>query len=254
MRKGFRILMSCLLVVLFIASVNAQEENKVKKIYNEDYDVLPMVKRLSYENFRNIKLLQTAIYNYEDNGKDAIEALVDQYAEASALYFQNRIVEAANKFTENEKAIKKAAKSVATKFKKRTNTLVQETIKMNIKHSIKKSLRGEKENKVVTKYLKNASHGSSKANDLYVRSRFISSIYYYRRAKENAFAVYSVMEFDKDEKKNQAEKDKLMEPYKKDVVDNRNKIYRVKEKHRKAAAPVTPAAPATDKAKKEKQN
>ena len=215
-------------ICFFLSSPCIPQEKK----YNDLYKPLPLVKRLSYENFKNIKLLQTAIINF-GGGEGEIERLIDQYADASALYFQNRIEESANKFSENERAILKVSKDLAGKYKTDSEALLINAIKLNIKTSIQRSLKGKKRNESADKFLRNAQFGVQKGNDYYVRYKdastappgeLISSIYYFRRAKENIFLMYEASDIDESEKR------AFLEQHKKDIDDNNNTIYQSKEK------------------------
>jgi hypothetical protein len=203
-----------------------------EKQFNQLYRPLPVVKRLSYENFKNIKLLQSAIMNFGE-GESEVERLIDQYAEASALYFQNRIEEAASKFSENERNILKTAQRIAKKYKEDTEDLLIQAIKLNGKTSLQRALKGQKRNEVADKLLANGQFGVQKANDYYDRykdavtappTELVSSIYYYRRAKENLFLMYEASDMDSQEKKN------FFEQHKKDIDDNNNRVHQSKQK------------------------
>ncbi len=185
------------------------------------------VKRLSYQNFKYIKLLQAAVMNY-GGGEAELTRLVDQYAEASALYFQNKVEAAADKFMENEKEILKVAQKLAKKYRDDSDRLLNMGLKMNIKQSLKRGLKGEKRNAVADKFLSNAKFGVQKANDYYDRyikattaspRGLVMAIYYYRRSKENIFQMIKALEMDNDRKKD------LLEKHKKDIEDNKNRIY-----------------------------
>ena len=227
MAKGFRFLFTILISVILFSSVYAQERK-----YNTLYKPLPVVKRLSYENYKNIKLLQSAIINY-GGGEAEVEKLVDQYAEASALFFQNKIEDSADKFTENSREILKTTQKILNVYKLDTNMMIMEGIKFNIKNEFSKSLTNERKNEVAEKYLNNARFAFAKAEDIYNKlinatnappEKLITAIYYYRRAKENILLMYEVTKMD-GEKKN-----KILAEYKKDIEDNKNKVYISKEK------------------------
>ncbi|HOO71374.1 MAG TPA: hypothetical protein PK926_06400 [Spirochaetota bacterium] len=227
MLKKFRIYLAFIISIFIFVPSFAQD-----KQFNQLYKPLPLIKRLSYENFKNIKLLQSAIMNY-GGGESEVEQLIDQYAEASALYFQNRIDDAANKFSENERGILKVAQNLAKKYKDDSESLLIQAIKLNIKTSLRRSLNGEKRNEVADKLLANAQFGVQKGNDFYDRykaahtappSELVSSIYYYRRAKENLFLMYEVTDLDPQEKKS------FFDQHKKDIEDNNNRIYKSREK------------------------
>ncbi len=227
MRQLSRIYMPFLISLCIVIPAFAQE-----KQFNQLYRPLPVVKRLSYENFKNIKLLQSAIMNFGE-GESEVERLIDQYAEASALYFQNRIEEAASKFSENERNILKTAQRIAKKYKEDTEALLIQAIKLNVKTSLQRALKGQKRNEVADKLLANGQFGVQKANDYYDRykdavtappTELVSSIYYYRRAKENLFLMYEASDMDSQEKKN------FFEQHKKDIDDNNNRVHQSKQK------------------------
>jgi ribosomal 50S subunit-associated protein YjgA (DUF615 family) len=94
------------------------------------------VKRLSYENFRNIKLLRSAILNY-GGGEAEVQKLIDQYADATALYFQDKTEEAASKFTENEREIFKVAKKIAGDYHKDSSEFLRKGFKRNAREHVR---------------------------------------------------------------------------------------------------------------------
>ena len=192
------------------------QENQEKQ-FNPLYDPEAVIQRLSYDNFKNIKLLRTAIYNF-GSGEQEFNSLVDTYAEASALYFRNEMIASANLFTKNEKDIKEVAMRLAKLYKEQSEKLHVQVIKMGVRHSLKASIEQTKPNPSVDPLISNASYGIKMANDYLVRSKPIDAIDYFRRAKENCFKVYQVLG------------EELPEEYKKDIVDNQNKIYIAKEK------------------------
>jgi len=234
MAKGFRIITAFLFIFMLIGSVSAQGVD-----YDPTYGPpkrksrpLSTVKRLSYENFKYIKLLQSAVMNY-GGGESEVEKLVDQYAEASALYFQNKTGEAADKFMENEREILKVTQRLAKRYKEDTEKLLNQGLKMNIKDSLKRGLKGKKKDMVAEKSLNNAKFGVQKANDYYDRyinatsaspRGLVSAIYYFRRSKENIFIMIDVMDIDPEEKT------KILKRHKRDIEDNKNKVYRSMEK------------------------
>lgn len=230
MTKGCRIIFSALLIITMAVPVLSQYRTTYDPAYGpptrKSSPVL-IVKRLSYQNFKYIKLLQAAVMNY-GGGEAELTKLVDQYAEASALYFQNKVEAAADKFMENERAILKLAQKLAQKYKDDSERLLNMALKMNIKQSLKKGLKGEKRNSGADKYLGNAKFGVQKANDYYDRyikatsaspRGLVMAIYYYRRSKENIFSMIKVLDIDETEKKD------LLEKHKRDIEDNKNRIY-----------------------------
>ncbi len=261
MANGFRLFLALIISVFAINSAQAQFYN-----YNPLYEPPPkyrplkLVKRLSYENFKHIKLLQSSIANY--GGGDAeVQALVDQYADASALYFQNRINDAANMFTKNEKKIFETSKKLSKIYKEDSEKLMTQALKINIKRKLRRSLDGKKPDPVAEKLLANAQFGIQKANDFYDRfgnakeaspRGLISAIYYFRRAKENIFLIYEARyigdksyrfknsedkvkfikkAIDEDKALSANEKSILKQLYNsKAVMDNDNKIFKSMEK------------------------
>jgi hypothetical protein len=218
-----------------------------------------VVKRLSYENFRNIKLLQAAIMNY-GGGEAEIDRLIDQYAEASALYFQNEVEKAAEKFLENEREILEAAKKLATKYKEETDKMLKEANRKTIKAKLALSGKDQTTLDYYDKFLQGARYAFTKANDHYDRyikakqappRELITSIYYYRRVKESIVNIamvdmaneqkkvdeektnfkYRGEEYKYKEEKKKAIRKKFDEKYQKEIDDNNNKVYESKEKH-----------------------
>ncbi len=202
------------LLIMTLSTVSAQEQ---KKEFNELYKPIPLIKRLSYDNFKRIRMLHSAIMNY-GGGEQEFDRLVDTYAEASALYFQNRIIDSANMFSRNEKDINKVSQKIAEIFKNDTDKLHTDIIKMGVKYNIRMSLEEKKPTPVAEKLLSRASFGLQKANDLFVRSRHIKAIFFFRRAKDHCFQMYNLLEIP------------LPEKFKKDQIDNQNKVYQSKKK------------------------
>jgi len=228
MAKGFRFA-SIICVLLFLSTGLIGQSDS----YNKLYKPLSLVKRLSYENFRNLKMLRSAIINY-GGGVAEFDKLVDQYAEASALYFQDRISESAKKFSLNERSILKMAKKLAKIYKNDSSKMLTDGMKLNIKNQMKRSFNNKKINGAADHFISNAKYGVRKANDYYVRyinastaspRQLITAIFYYRRSKENVINMYeSMTDLDKDTK------EKIRNQFKKDRIDNSNKIYKARKK------------------------
>ncbi|MCU0821278.1 MAG: hypothetical protein MUC95_02245 [Spirochaetes bacterium] len=215
MVKGIRSFLTLSLFILLLAPIYAEDDPQ--KEFNELYQPMSVVQRLSYDNFKNIKLLHAAIMNY-GGGEAEFDKLVDTYALASALFFQNKIIESANLFSKNEKEIQEVSRKIAAIYKNEVDQLHVDIIKMNVKYKIKSSLQGLKVNESADKAVSGASEGLQKATDLYERSRPVEAIYYFRRAKEQCFKIYTVYEVP------------LPEKFKKDQVDNQNKVFEAKNK------------------------
>lgn len=180
--------------------VRAQQAPDYNPLYGPppQYQSLPVVKRLSYENFRNLKLLQAGIENY-GGGEAEIQKLVDQYADASALYFQNKVTDAAVAFLKNEAEILETSKKLSTIYKKDSEQLLNGALKVNIKKSLREAMQGKKDDPLSDKFIQNAQFAVQKGNDYYDRyanakqaspRELVNAIYYYRRAKENIFQMY----------------------------------------------------------------
>ncbi len=234
MRKGFHLLTGILFFITVLHfNLQAQSGGGSSYLYGppKKYKPIPLVKRLSYENFRHIKLLTAAIINF-GGGEAEIDKLIDNYAEASALYFQNKYEESAEKFLANEKEIFAMSQKLARQYFETSDRLLKESIKLNIKTDLKSSLKGDKTDVHARKFLNNARFAMQRGNDIYVRFKnaklaspreLISAIYYYRRAKENMLNMHELQLDDENKKK-------FKDKYKKDIMDNQNKVYKSKEK------------------------
>lgn len=233
MYRGIKLIAVILFALFICGELMGQNKN-----FNEHYNPVQLSKRLSYENFRDLKLLQTAIMNF-GGGKDEVDRLIDQYAEASALYFQYRYDESAALFQENQKEILLSAKRITTKYKELTEKLLLDSTKKSIKDQITGSLvtvvkKGDENDVNPEVYLGRARYAVNTANDFWDRFKdatitspmnFIKAIYYYRKAKENIISLYMTLEKDKDKKK------QIDDVYKKDIMDNDNKVFKAKEKN-----------------------
>jgi hypothetical protein len=218
MAKGWRIVGVFIFLTVFAVALSAQQAEPVKE-FNPLYNPQQVIQRLSYDNFKSIKLLHTAIVNF-GGGEAEFERLVNDYAEATSYYFRGSLVESANLFTKNEKDIHAVGMKLAQKFKEDTEALHREVIKQHVKSNVKLSLKGEKADPTAELLVSNGAFGINKANDLFERSKPVDAVYYYRRAKESCFKYYELT------------KEPLPDRYKKDVVDAQNKIYTSKEKEK----------------------
>lgn len=250
-RKRF---LALFLVINIFGLFNAGYSQAQENAYNQQYNPVSLIKRLSYENFKNIKLLRSAIMNY-GGGEAEVQKLIDQYAEATALYFEDKVEESASRFSENEREIFKVAKKLATDYSKDSSKFLNKGIKRNVQISIQQEIDGKQRDAVMDKYLDNAKSAHKRANSIlddykYTNEknsssaqRLVSSIFYYRLAKDNLFMMYRAyidpMKLDPDKKKDQEMKDQLFEKmvkedykddYKKDLQDNKNKVYTSMEK------------------------
>ena len=251
MRKYLLVLLALINIFYFSSGLSAQSGEAQ---YNTQYSATSVVKRLSYENFKNIKLLRAAILNY-GGGVAEVQRLVDQYADATALYFQDKVDEAAGKFTQNEREIFKAAKKIAGEYNKDASAFMIKGIKRNVQLGIEAEADGKEKNEVMNKYLDNAKNALKKGTEIYddykytsekttaSSKRLITSIYYYRMAKQNLFNMYQAhvesLKLDPDKNKDKEQKDQLLDKllkedykadYKKDMQDNKNKVYVSMEK------------------------
>lgn len=253
-RRHFFVMM--LVINIFIAYAAGYTQNTdTEKKYNTQYNAISLIKRLSYENFKNIKLLRSAIMNY-GGGEAEFQKLVDQYAEATALYFEDKTEEAANRFSENEREILKIAKKIATEYQKDSSQFLNKAIKRNVQITIQSEVDGKERNEAMSKYLDNAKAALKKASSIlddykYINEktsgsaqRLVASIYYYRASKQNLFLMYqahvdTLVLDPKDSKKDREMKGQLMDKmiredykseYKKDIQDNKNQVYTSMEK------------------------
>ncbi|MBN1500251.1 MAG: hypothetical protein JW982_08850 [Spirochaetes bacterium] len=181
--------------------------------------------RLSYENFKNLKLLSAAIMNF-GGGESEFKGLVQTYAQATSLYFQKKNPEAAKEFQKNEDDIQKTGMDLAVKYNERTNEIQTEIIEYNVRTRIDAELKGERIPAPAEKLLSQAIEAMRFANDLKDREKPVEAIDYYRIAKKKCFEYYEVMAtFDKNLKI-----DEIREKYEKDMKDNESQIYTSKEK------------------------
>ena len=132
MIKGIRFVLIFFTIIICINSEGYTQIETSEREFNPLYRPISVITRLSYDNFKKIKLLHTAILNY-GGGKAEFDRLVDAYAEASALYFQNKMIESANLFTKNGKDVDQVATKLAKRYKDETEKLHTEIIKMNVK-------------------------------------------------------------------------------------------------------------------------
>jgi hypothetical protein len=250
-RKRF---LALLLVINIFGLFSAGYSQTQGNSYNQQYNPVSLIKRLSYENFKNIKLLRSAIMNY-GGGEAEVQKLVDQYAEATALYFEDKVEESASKFSENERDIFKTAKKLAADYSKDSSKFLNKGIKRNVQIAIQSEVEGKQRDAVMDKYLDNAKSAHKRANSIlddykYTNEtnsssaqRLVSSIFYFRLAKENLFLMYRAyiepMKLDADKKKDREMKDQFFDKmikedykddYKKDLQDNKNKVYTSMEK------------------------
>lgn len=216
MAKGYRLIIILSIVLLSLSVANAQFDDEEKE-FNPLYQTLKVVQKLSYDNFKSIKLLYTSIHNF-GGGVQEFDKLVDEYAEASGLYFQKKMVESANKFTSNEKNIREVAMRLAKIYKDDVDKLHAQMVKMNIRYNIKRDIEKKEPNPYNDKALSGASYSIEKANDFYQLTRPIEAIAYFRKAKENCFQLYEILG------------EPLPDGFKRDIADNKNQVFESKEK------------------------
>ncbi|MCL2154654.1 MAG: hypothetical protein FWH53_03210 [Leptospirales bacterium] len=236
--------------VLFSEGYSQNETKDEDSKYYQQFNPASLIKRLSYENLRNIRLLKAAIINF-GGGETEVQKLIDQYADATTLYFSDKIEEAAAKFAENEREIFNAAKKLATDYSTDSSQFLNKSIKRNIEIIMQEDSENKQHrNAVMAKYLDNAKSLQKQANTILndhknvgekntpSARRLITSINYYRLSKENLFMMYetyiSDMELDKDKAKDKEMKEQLFDKminedykadYKKDMQDNKNQVY-----------------------------
>ncbi|MBN1496359.1 MAG: hypothetical protein JXA07_06290 [Spirochaetes bacterium] len=274
MRKGLFLIMSCAMSILCISAF----AQSYKYDYHPAYGPAPLggspksiAKQLSYDNFRSIKLLNTAVMNY-GGGEAEIDRLIDQYAEASALYFQNKMMESAKAFKENQAAIMTVTKKLAEKYHQDTSAILKDSMNMSIRAKIKMQIKGNSEGRFhMDKFLERGQAGVLKANDYYDRYKdaksvsamdLITAIYYYRGAKDSLFQMMKVMAVEqsrvqaeaeastmvarkeirrsekeavmrqKEEQKTKELQSRYLDKYTKDMTDNKNIVYESREKEK----------------------
>ena len=216
----------CIMFLAVCAPLFAQEDPDIKDASNPLYEPVAVVQRLSYDNFKNIKLLTVAIINY-GGGEAEFNRLVDSYADASALYFSRDYKKAADAFTKNEKEIQEVALKLSAKYKQDAEALNNEVIKHSVRTRIMKSVQGTKASDAdlaAEKLMTQASESIGKANDLHVRVRPAQAIAQYRRGKEQCIQYYETLGI------KELNGQKLSDRFERDRKDVKNKIYVAKEK------------------------
>lgn len=244
MKSGINSFVIVFIICLFSPAGFSQTEEKARqsRTFNALYEPLPVVLRLSYENFKNIKLINSAMMNF-GGGESELDKLVEEYAEASSLYFRNEFEESANRFTENEKKIHSASTKIAEKYKEITEKLQKDVIKIKVMASMKMALNGKgmEVHPAADRSLRDGGYSLTRANDNLVRSRPITALYFYRRAKHSFFNIYTILEGQYNGKAEEAlragnkaeneyyareaKKHTLPAGYQKDIADNSNKVY-----------------------------
>jgi large subunit ribosomal protein L17 len=199
---------------------NLHNRREVLKVINDSNLVNKLFKEIG-PFFKERNGGYTRILRYKNRpGDNSLIAFIE-FVDYDKLYKKTEKVEKIKdkeKSKDKEKDIKEVAMRLAKLYKEQTEKLHVQVIKMGVRHSLKASIEQSKPNPSVDPLISNASSGIKIANDYLVRSKPIDAIYYFRRAKENCFKVYQVLG------------EQLPEEYKKDIVDNQNKIYIAKEK------------------------
>jgi hypothetical protein len=215
-----------LIIALSCSPIFAQTDSSAGDKANPLYDPVSVVLRLSYDNFKNIKLLMTAIINY-GGGQAEFDRLVDGYAEASSLYFSRDYKRAADVFVKNEKDIREVAIKLAEKYKADSEALNKEMISHNVKLRVKASVDGKKTNEAMLtaeKLIGESSEAIAKGNDYLVRTRPVQAVQLYRRSKEQSILYYQAMGI------KEINGQKISERFEREIADNKNKVFVSKEK------------------------
>lgn len=239
MKKGFVISLFTALTLSFLAFAQAVD--------GPDHLAKDVIKRLSYENFKNIKLLTAAIFNY-GGGEGEFDKLVQSYSEASSLYFSREYERSAKKFQENELEIREMAMNIAKIYREDSEAMQKEIIERDVRTRISKSLAGKKTNESKKKMMSQSTAAISLGKDYYERTRPVKAIETYRIAKDRML-TYMYIEADdlpqdiiNECRKDRFERDKCLrdakekrraevrERYEKIISDNDNKVYISKEK------------------------
>jgi len=212
-----------------------------------DRDPKEVIRRLSYENFKNIRMLETAIMNY-GGGEEEFDKLVKTYSEASSLYFVKDYEQSAKKFEENEKQIRETAKNIAEKYKAETESWQKEIFEKEVKNRISDSLQGKPDNKVTEKYIGQSAESIIRANDYFDRVRPVQAIGMYRLSRDRMLTYLmvraeelpeeTIKECKKDPRNydqciklaQEKQKDEIRQQYEKIIKDNENQVYISKEK------------------------
>jgi hypothetical protein len=215
-----------LIIALSCSPIFAQSDPNAGDKANPLYDPVSVVLRLSYDNFKNIKLLMTAIINY-GGGQAEFDRLVDGYAEASSLYFSKDYKRAADAFAKNEKDIQEVALKLAEKYKADSEALNKEIISHNVKLRIKTSVDGKRTTEgmmTAEKLIGESSESIAKGNDYLARTRPVQAVQLYRRSKDRAIQYYQALGI------KEINGQKIAERFERENADNKNKVYVSKEK------------------------
>jgi hypothetical protein len=205
------------LIVLLTIQAGFAAETMEKWKIKDKTDMENLARQLSFENYSKIRLLRSAIINY--NGQSAFESIINKYSDASSLYFSRDFEAAANLFVQNEKDINEAAVNLCKIYDRDTVAIINAASTDLIKPQLIKNIKNKEPIDPNLKLVLNmASADMQKARDQNSWGRPIDAIYYYRLAKKVCFRHYTEM------------KVALPEKYNKDKVDSKDEVFDEKQK------------------------
>lgn len=216
MKTLLRHTITVLIVLLTIQAgfgAETMEKWKIKDIT----DMENLARQLSFENYSKIRMLRSAIVNY--SGQSAFESIINNYSDASSLYFSRDFIGAANLFVQNDKDINEAASNLCKIYDKDTLSLINSTSNDLIKPKLIQNIKDKEPADPNLKHVLNmASSAMQKARDQNSWGRPIDAIYYYRLAKKICFRYYMDL------------KVALPEKYNKDKADSKDEVFEEKQK------------------------
>lgn len=182
-----------------------------------------IIKKYMVQNFTDMRDLYSAIMNF-GNGEQELNQLMDDYSTAFAMKMQNRPVESADLFKKNHDNIVRVANSLIEVYKRDTDSLQTETVKLHIQSKMNEARASKSLDNGIDLYGSGDIYVSSAADSLQTANKLageghpVQALFHYRRAKSFCFLSFEL--YGKP----------LPEKYDKDKADNKNSIYQTKVK------------------------
>ena len=156
------------------------------------------LERIISQSYISIRDLRSPILNY-GGGQKQFDQLLEGFSAAFAKYLGEKFDEAADLFAKNERDIMTAATEIAKRYKKDTDELYSQLIKIALKDRMDKSVNRntiEIEMDLTSPndfYLKSAAHLMKMADLKLAEKNPIEAIFYYRKSKQYIFQSYTEM-------------------------------------------------------------